>query len=78
MQRNLLILSPLCLILACGTHREAAESAKANIVVAQPTRVQELERIGVSGTLMPQGGSSMVAFQYRVGRSRSFCGKASR
>ena len=63
MQHKLLFLSPLCLILACGSHREAVDTAKANIVVAQPTRVQELERVGVSGTLMPQGGSSMVAFQ---------------
>ena len=55
MQRKLLILSPLCLILACGTHREAVEAAKASIVVSQPTRVQELERVGVSGTLMPRG-----------------------
>ncbi|WP_243293903.1 efflux RND transporter periplasmic adaptor subunit [Geothrix mesophila] len=63
MQRKLLVLSPLCLILACGSHREAVETAKVNISVAQPTRVQELERVGVSGTLTPQGGSSMVAFQ---------------
>jgi membrane fusion protein (multidrug efflux system) len=63
MQRKLLILSPLCLILACGRHQEVVDTAKANIVVAQPTRVQELERVGVSGTLTPQGGSSMVAFQ---------------
>jgi membrane fusion protein (multidrug efflux system) len=63
MPQKLLFLSPLCLILACGSHRDAVEAPKANIVVAQPTRVQELERVGVSGTLMPQGGSSMVAFQ---------------
>lgn len=63
MHRKLLILSPLCLTLACGSHQEAVETAKANISVAQPTRVQELERVGVSGTLTPQGGSSMVAFQ---------------
>lgn len=63
MRHKLLFLSPLGLILACGGHREVAETAKANIRVAQPTRVQELERVGVSGTLMPQGASSMVAFQ---------------
>jgi RND family efflux transporter MFP subunit len=63
MQYKLLILSPLCLLLACGGHHDAAKTAKANIQVTQPTRVQELERIGVSGTLIPQGASSMVAFQ---------------
>jgi membrane fusion protein (multidrug efflux system) len=63
MQQKLLFLSPLCLLLACGSHKEATEVAKANVQVAQPVRVQELERIGVSGTLIPQGASSMVAFQ---------------
>lgn len=58
-----LLFCSLCLFLACGGHRKAVETSKANIVVAQPTRVQELERVGVSGTLTPQGGSSMVAFQ---------------
>jgi membrane fusion protein (multidrug efflux system) len=36
---------------------------KAAIAVAQPSRVQEVEQIAVSGTLMPQGSSSLVAFQ---------------
>ncbi|MBI1752786.1 MAG: efflux RND transporter periplasmic adaptor subunit [Acidobacteria bacterium] len=63
MNQKLLFLSPLCLLLACGTKHETTETAKANIQVAQPNHVQELERIGVSGTLIPQGASSMVAFQ---------------
>ncbi len=63
MKHKLLFLSPLCLLIACGHHREAPATIKANIEVAQPTRVQELERVGVSGTLMPQGASSTVAFQ---------------
>lgn len=59
-----LFLPPLSLLLACG-HRGGAVPAerKAPIAVAQPSRVQELERISVSGTLTPQGGSSLVAFQ---------------
>jgi len=59
-----LFLPPLALLLACG-HRGAPAPAehKAPIAVAQPSRVQEFERISVSGTLMPQSGSSMVAFQ---------------
>lgn len=63
MKHPFLILSPLCLILACGNHRQAPSIVKANIKVAQPMRVQELERVGVSGTLIPQGASSTVAFQ---------------
>ena len=59
-----LFLPSLSLLLACG-HRPGPDPAdrKAPIAVAQPSRVQELERISVSGTLTPQGGSSMVAFQ---------------
>lgn len=63
MKHPFLILSPLCLILACGNHRQAPSIVKANIQVATPMRVQELERVGVSGTLIPQGASSTVAFQ---------------
>lgn len=63
MQHRLLFLSPLCVLLACGNHREAPTPPKAYIKVAQPARVEELERVGVSGTLTPQGASSMVAFQ---------------
>jgi len=59
-----LFLPPLSLLLACG-HRGNPDPVdhKAPIAVAQPSRVRELERISVSGTLTPQGGSSMVAFQ---------------
>ena len=59
-----LFLPSLSLLLACG-HRAGPDPAerKAPIAVAKPSRVQELERISVSGTLTPQGGSSMVAFQ---------------
>jgi len=59
-----LFLPTLGLLLACG-HRgaPAPEERKASIAVAQPSRVQEFEQISVSGTLMPQSGSSMVAFQ---------------
>ena len=63
MPHKLVLLSALCLSLACGSHRDTAAIAKANIAVSQPTRVQELEQVGVSGTLNPQGASSMVAFQ---------------
>ena len=59
-----LVLTSLPLLVACG-HRAALDPVerKAPIGVAQPSRVQELERISVSGTLTPQSGSSMVAFQ---------------
>ena len=59
-----LLLSSLPLLLACGHHggTDPAER-KAPIAVAQASRVQELERISVSGTLTPQGGSSLVGFQ---------------
>jgi RND family efflux transporter MFP subunit len=59
-----LLLPSLSLLLACG-HRAGSDPAdrKAPIKVSRPSQVQELERIAVSGTLMPQGGSSMVAFQ---------------
>lgn len=64
MPRPSFLLPGLALLLACGHHgpREQAEQ-KAPIKVAPPTRVQEYERISVSGTLMPQGAASMVAFQ---------------
>lgn len=59
-----LFLPSLPLLLACGHHggTDPAER-KAPIAVAKASRVQELERISVSGTLTPQGGSSMVGFQ---------------
>ena len=52
-----LFLPSLPLLLACGHHgaMEPAEH-KASIAVAKASRVQELERISVSGTLTPQGG----------------------
>jgi membrane fusion protein (multidrug efflux system) len=64
MSLKCLFLPPLALLLACGHHapQDPAER-KAVIAVAQPSRVREFERINVSGTLMPQGASSMVAFQ---------------
>ena len=59
-----LFLPSLPLLLACGHHGAPDPVApKAPVAVAQPSRVQEFERISVSGTLMPQSGSSMVAFQ---------------
>jgi len=59
-----LFLPSLPLLLACG-HHGATEPAerKAPIAVAKASRVQELDQISVSGTLTPQGGSSMVGFQ---------------
>ena len=59
-----LFLPSLSLLLACG-HRGTTDPVerKAPIAVAQPSRVQEFERISVSGTLTPQSASSLVAFQ---------------
>ena len=54
----------LFLLVACGHHSGPdLADRKAPIVVAKPTRVLEPERISVSGTLMPQGSPSLVAFQ---------------
>jgi membrane fusion protein (multidrug efflux system) len=59
-----LFLPSLSLLLACGHHGGADPAErKAPIAVAKASRVQELEQISVSGTLTPQGGSSMVGFQ---------------
>jgi membrane fusion protein (multidrug efflux system) len=55
-----LILLPL---VACGhgADRHLPEP-KAAVVVARPVKVQEFERVSVSGTLTSPGNSSMVAF----------------
>ena len=64
MSKTMLLLPCLPLLLACG-RRAATDPVerKVPVGVAQPTRVQELKRISVSGTLTPQSGSSLVAFQ---------------
>lgn len=54
----------LLLLVACGHNSGTAPSAGAvaAIGVTQPRRVEEAERISVSGTICSPGASSMVAF----------------
>lgn len=64
MLKRHLVLPCLPILLACG-HSASRDHAgeRASIEVASPNRIQEFERISVSGSLTPQGASSLVAFQ---------------
>lgn len=55
---------PLLLLAVACSHKEALSPAesKVNIVVDQPRRVQDFQRIAVSGTVTPPSASSQVAF----------------
>lgn len=61
--RILVVPSVLALLVGCG-HKDNkdAHGVAVPIVVAQPKKVQDFERISVSGTLTSPGSSSMVAF----------------
>ncbi len=53
----------LLLLVACGrSGNPSLEAPAVTIGVNQPRRIQELERVSVSGTLSSPGASSMVAF----------------
>ena len=63
MSRYLVLPASLILLTACGrSDKSALEAPAASIGVSQPRRIQELERVSVSGTLSSPGASSMVAF----------------
>jgi len=57
------LLASLFLLAACSrTHNPQAEGAIATIGVMRPRKVQEAERVAVSGAISSPGASSMVAF----------------
>ncbi|MCE1227942.1 MAG: efflux RND transporter periplasmic adaptor subunit [Firmicutes bacterium] len=60
---RLLVFPVLCLLgLACGQRRQEAVGPVAAIAIASPRKVQEAERVVVSGTTSSPGASSLVAF----------------
>ena len=57
------LIASLLVLAACGrTHNPQAEGVAATIGVTRPRKVQEAERVAVSGAISSPGASSMVAF----------------
>ena len=63
MSRILIVPLSLLLLMACGHKGNPSQAEKpASIGVAQPRKVQEYQRVSVTGTISSPGTSSMVAF----------------
>jgi RND family efflux transporter MFP subunit len=63
MPRSVLVLSALTILLACG-HRQKLDPVEpaVPIKVIRPERVNEFQRVSVSGTITPPSASSLVPF----------------
>lgn len=63
MPRRLLLPLSIVLLVACGRGKDPqAPDAAVSIRISRPARIQEFERVSVSGTLSSPGNSSQVAF----------------
>lgn len=63
MARSVLVLSAVTLLVACG-HRQNLDPVEppVSIKVIQPQKVNEYQRVSVTGTITPPSASSMVPF----------------